>query len=60
MPFLLSLRMLVRDWRSGELRVLALALLLAVAGITAVGFFTDRVRLALDGQAGDLLMPIWC
>lgn len=55
MLFLLSLRMLVRDWRSGELRVLALALLLAVAGITAVGFFTDRVRLALDRQAGDLL-----
>jgi putative ABC transport system permease protein len=55
MPLLLSLRMLVRDWRSGELRVLALALLLAVAGITSVGFFTDRVRLALERQAGDLL-----
>lgn len=52
---LLSLRMLVRDWRSGELRVLAGALILAVAGITSVGFFTDRVRLALERQAGDLL-----
>ncbi len=55
MPILLSLRMLMRDWRSGELRVLTLALLLAVAGITSVGFFTDRVRLALERQAGDLL-----
>lgn len=51
----LSLRMLVRDWRAGELRVLAAALVLAVAGITAVGFFTDRVRLALELQAGELL-----
>ncbi|MDX9740545.1 MAG: FtsX-like permease family protein [Gammaproteobacteria bacterium] len=51
----LSLRMLLRDWRAGELRVLAAALVLAVAGITAVGFFTDRVRLALERQAGELL-----
>lgn len=55
MQVLLSLRMLLRDWRSGELRVLAAALLLAVAGITSVGFFTDRVRLALERQASDLL-----
>lgn len=51
----LSLRMLLRDWRAGELRVLAAALLLAVAGITSVGFFADRVRLALESQASDLL-----
>ncbi|MDR2876686.1 MAG: ABC transporter permease [Chromatiales bacterium] len=51
----LSLRMLLRDWRAGELRVLAAALLLAVAGITAVGFFADRMRLALELQASDLL-----
>lgn len=51
----LSLRMLLRDWRAGELRVLAAALVLAVAGITAVGFFTDRVRLALEREAGELL-----
>lgn len=54
-PMPLSLRMLLRDWRAGELRVLAAALLLAVAGITSVGFFADRVRLALERQASDLL-----
>jgi putative ABC transport system permease protein len=47
--------MLLRDWRAGDLRVLTAALVLAVVGITAVGFFTDRVRLALERQAGELL-----
>ena len=31
-----SLRMLARDWRAGELRVLATALAIAVAAITSV------------------------
>ena len=35
--------MLARDWRAGELRVLALALVIAVAAITSVAFFADRV-----------------
>src|SRR6185503_1428154 len=34
-----SLRMLQRDWRAGELRVLAAALVIAVASVTTVGFF---------------------
>lgn len=51
----LSLRLLVRDWRSGELRVLAAALIVAVASVSAVGFFTDRVRLGMDRQASELL-----
>jgi putative ABC transport system permease protein len=53
--FKLALRMLARDLRSGELRVLAAALIIAVGSITAVAFFTDRVRLALDQEAGQLL-----
>lgn len=52
---LLSLRMLLRDWRAGELRVLAAALVVAVAGVTSVSFFTDRIRLALELQATELL-----
>ena len=32
-------RMLVRDWRAGELGVLAAALVIAVASVTSVGFF---------------------
>lgn len=50
-----ALRSLVRDLRAGELRVLALALLVAVASVTAVGFFTDRIGRAVERQAGDVL-----
>lgn len=57
----LALRMLARDWRAGELRVLALALLIAVASVTSVSFFADRVRQGLTREAhqllgGDMLM----
>jgi len=51
----MSWRMLRRDWHAGELRVLALALMIAVASVTSVGFFTDRVRVALENQANTLL-----
>lgn len=51
----LALRLLRRDWRAGELRVLMLALVIAVGGVTSVGFFTDRVNRALVRQAGFLI-----
>lgn len=51
----LALRMLRRDWRAGELRVLIAALVLAVASVGTVGFFTDRVKGALTRQANLLL-----
>ena len=51
----LALRLLLRDWRAGELRVLALALIVAVASVTSVGFFADRVRQALTRDAHQLL-----
>jgi putative ABC transport system permease protein len=51
----LSMRMLRRNWSAGELRVLLIALLIAVASVTTVGFFADRVQAALDQQANDLL-----
>lgn len=44
-----------RDWRAGELRIMALALVVAVAAVTAVGFFTDRIRVGMEQQAGELL-----
>jgi putative ABC transport system permease protein len=53
--FLLSMRMLRRNWAAGELRVLLLALLIAVGSVTTVGFFADRVQGALDAQANELL-----
>jgi putative ABC transport system permease protein len=51
----LAMRMLRRNWSAGELRVLVLALLIAVASVTTVGFFADRVQAALDAQANELL-----
>jgi len=50
-----ALRMLARDWRAGELRVLALALAVAVAAITSVAFFADRVGQSLARDAHQLL-----
>jgi putative ABC transport system permease protein len=51
----MALRALRRDWQAGELRVLAVALLIAVASVAAVGFFTDRIQLAMERKAGELL-----
>lgn len=51
----LSWRMLLREWRAGELYALTLALVIAVGGVTAVSFFTDRVNQALSGEASQLL-----
>jgi len=51
----LAFTMLRRDWRAGELSVLMAALLLAVSSVGTVGFFTDRVKQALTGQANVLL-----
>ena len=51
----ITLRLLGQDWRSGELYLLASALILTVAAITAVGFFTDRVESAMARQGGELI-----
>ena len=51
----LALRMLARDWRAGELKLLALALVVAVTSVTGVTFFGDRVRQALTRDAHQLL-----
>ncbi len=50
-----SLRMTLRDWRAGELRLLAAALVVAVAAVTSVGFLVDRIRLGLERDATQLL-----
>ncbi len=51
----ISLRLLRRDWRSGELYLLSGALILTVAAITAVGFFTDRVEATMARQGSELI-----
>lgn len=50
-----ALQMLRRDFYAGELRLLVAALIVSVAAMTAVGFFTDRVRQALAREANQLL-----
>ena len=54
-PWRLAARLLARDWRSGEVLVLLAALVVAVAAMSAVTFFTDRVRAAVSQQAGEAL-----
>jgi putative ABC transport system permease protein len=51
----LAMRMLTRDWRAGEQRLLALALVVAVASVTTVAFFADRVGRSLTSEANQLL-----
>ncbi|MBC7513532.1 MAG: FtsX-like permease family protein [Herminiimonas sp.] len=50
-----SFRMTARDWRAGELRFLLLALIVAVASLSSVGFFVDRMRTGLTRDAHQLL-----
>ena len=51
----LGWRSLWRDLRSGDLRLLILAVTLAVAALTAVGFFADRLKAGLQRDARQLL-----
>jgi putative ABC transport system permease protein len=48
-------RMAWRDYRAGELRILLIALLLAVAALTSVSFFSDRVSRSVVSEANQLL-----
>ncbi len=51
----LAWRLLLRDWRSGELSVLSIALVIAVTSLTAVAFLTDRVGHAVELRAAESL-----
>ena len=41
-------RLLARDYRAGELTLIAVAIVVAVAAVTTVSFFANRARGALD------------
>ena len=51
----LGWRTLARDLRAGELRLLIVAVTLAVAALTSVGFFADRLQGGLQRDALQLL-----
>ena len=56
--FVLSLRLLWRDWQGGELRLLFLALVMAVTSVTSVtgiALFTDRLEKALLLESANML-----
>ncbi len=53
--FALAWRTLWRDWRAGELRLLAVAVCLAVAALTSVAFFADRLEGGLQRDALQIL-----
>ncbi len=52
---MLGFRTLAREWRSGDLAVLFLALFVAVAALTGVGFLTDRIEQGMRLQANEVL-----
>ncbi|MEM1232009.1 MAG: FtsX-like permease family protein [Pseudomonadota bacterium] len=51
----LARRLAWRDWRSGEVRLLLAALLVAVASVTAISLFVDRLQRALLDESADFL-----
>uniref|UniRef100_UPI0037508390 ABC transporter permease n=1 Tax=Undibacterium sp. TaxID=1914977 RepID=UPI0037508390 len=51
----IAVRMTQRDWRAGELRFLLIALMVAVASLSSVGFFVDRLRSGLERDAHQVL-----
>lgn len=51
----LAWRLLLRDWRAGELGILMVAILIAVASITSIGIFTQRVEMAMNDQTSRFL-----
>ncbi|MDT3669059.1 MAG: FtsX-like permease family protein [Aromatoleum sp.] len=51
----LAFRMMLRDLRAGELHLLGLAIVIAIASLTSVGFLADRVGRGLDREANQLL-----
>ena len=51
----LALRLLWRDWQGGELRLLFVALVLAVTSVTGIALFTDRLESALLLESANML-----
>ena len=54
-PLIASIRLLVRDWRGGELGVLLSALLLAVSLVVAISGFVNRLQFNLERESASFL-----
>jgi putative ABC transport system permease protein len=55
MNWRLSRMLAWRDWRSGELGLLMLALVVAVSSVTAISLFVDRLQQAMLNESADFL-----
>lgn len=51
----LALRLLWRDWHGGELKLLFVALVMAVTSVTGIALFTDRLERALILESANML-----
>jgi putative ABC transport system permease protein len=52
---MLAFKLLVRNWRSGELKLLSVSLILAVAVLSGISIFTDRLESTLIVQSNSIL-----
>ncbi|NVK22358.1 MAG: FtsX-like permease family protein [Kangiellaceae bacterium] len=51
----LAWRIFRRDWRSGEVKILFFALMIAVTAMVAIGVITDRIHRAMGEQSSEFL-----
>ena len=51
----LSIKLLWRDWQGGELRLLFVALVMAVTSVSGIALFTDRLEQALILESANML-----
>ena len=52
---MLALKLLWRDWRSGELTLLLASLIVAVSTVTTITLFVDRLQQALVRESASFL-----
>jgi putative ABC transport system permease protein len=56
MPSLkLAWKLLRRDWSGGELKILIIALMVAVTGVSSINFFGERIRIAMVEESSTFI-----
>jgi putative ABC transport system permease protein len=56
MPSLkLAWKLLRRDWAGGELKILIIALMVAVTGVSSINFFGERIRIAMVEESSTFI-----